>query len=120
MKSSGKTIAIATYEVASPTPRTLSPQSRQLRSDDTPREQPPVVRQVTQASVATFETSMIEIADALQTSFTEIESRSSGGMRLDSVEVQLEVSAEGKVAILGSGGSLSGKTSLKLTFKRPS
>jgi len=41
-----------------------------------------------------------------------------GPLQIDSMEVNLEVSAEGKLAFLGTGGSVSGKTSFKIQFKR--
>lgn len=41
-----------------------------------------------------------------------------GGMRLDTMEVHLEVTANGKFAFLGSEAGLKGTTSFKLLFKR--
>lgn len=41
-----------------------------------------------------------------------------GGLSIDEVEVALEVGAEGAVGILGTGASVSGKTSLTVRFKR--
>ena len=39
-------------------------------------------------------------------------------LRLDQVELSIEVSSEGQVSILGSGGKLEGKGGIKLSFKR--
>ena len=40
------------------------------------------------------------------------------GLCLDQVELSIEVSSEGQVSILGSGGKLEGKGGIKLCFKR--
>lgn len=39
-------------------------------------------------------------------------------LRLDQVELSIEVSSEGQISILGSGGKLEGKGGIKLSFKR--
>jgi hypothetical protein len=41
------------------------------------------------------------------------------GLSLEEVELSIEVSSEGQVSILGSGGKLEGKGGIKLNFKRP-
>ncbi len=43
----------------------------------------------------------------------------SPGLQLDLVELSVEISSEGQVSILGSGGKLGGKGGLKLTFRPP-
>lgn len=40
------------------------------------------------------------------------------GLTLEQVELSIEVSSEGKVSILGSGGKLEGKGGMKLSFRR--
>jgi hypothetical protein len=65
--------------------------------------------------VKNFDDAMIVLHDM----FDKAENASVGGLRLDTVKVNLEVSGEGKLAFLGSGGSISGKSSFELTFKRP-
>ena len=40
------------------------------------------------------------------------------GLALEEVELSIEVSSEGKISILGSGGKLEGKGGIKLSFKR--
>lgn len=40
------------------------------------------------------------------------------GLRLDEVEISVEINAQGQVSIMGSGGSLSDKGAIKLKFKR--
>jgi hypothetical protein len=46
------------------------------------------------------------------------QSRAETGMLLDGIELSIEVSSEGQISILGSGGKLEGKGGIKLTFKR--
>lgn len=48
--------------------------------------------------------------------FDQAESRT--GLSLEQVELSIEVSSEGQVSILGSGGKLEGKGGIKLSFKR--
>ena len=45
---------------------------------------------------------------------TSAESR----VQLDVVELSIEISSEGQVSILGSGGKIGGRGGVKLTFKR--
>ena len=44
--------------------------------------------------------------------------QSVGDIGLDSIELNLEVTAEGKVGLLGMGATVTGTSGLKLTFKR--
>ena len=46
------------------------------------------------------------------------QARGETGLVLDQVELSIEVSSEGQVSILGSGGKLEGKGGIKLSFKR--
>jgi|ERR1700722_20104892 hypothetical protein len=46
------------------------------------------------------------------------QSRGETGLSLEQVELSIEVSSEGQVSILGSGGKLEGKGGIKLSFKR--
>ena len=39
-------------------------------------------------------------------------------VHLDVVELSIEISSEGQVSILGSGGKIAGRGGIKLTFKR--
>lgn len=39
-------------------------------------------------------------------------------LRLDEIELAVEINAQGQVSVLGSGGSLSDKGAIKLKFKR--
>ena len=42
-----------------------------------------------------------------------------GGYEVDQIEVPLEITAEGSVGILGSGGSLGGTAGLSVVLRRP-
>jgi len=46
------------------------------------------------------------------------QSRAETGIVLDGVELSIEISSEGQISILGSGGKLEGKGGIKLGFKR--
>ena len=46
------------------------------------------------------------------------QSRSETGIVLEEIELSIEISSEGQVSILGSGGKLEGKGGIKLSFKR--
>nr|WP_294522372.1 hypothetical protein [uncultured Rhodopila sp.] len=46
------------------------------------------------------------------------QTRTETGLSLDQVELSIEVSSEGQVSILGTGGKLEGKGGIKLSFKR--
>lgn len=46
------------------------------------------------------------------------QSRAEAGLLLDEVELSIEISSQGQISILGSGGKLEGKGGIKLTFKR--
>jgi hypothetical protein len=46
------------------------------------------------------------------------QSRGQSGLSLDQVELSIEISSEGQVSILGSGGKLEGKGGIKLSFTR--
>ena len=40
------------------------------------------------------------------------------GLSLEDVELSIEISSEGQISILGSGGKISGSGGIKLSFKR--
>lgn len=46
------------------------------------------------------------------------QSRVETGLLLEEVELSIEISSEGQISILGSGGKLEGKGGIKLSFKR--
>ena len=46
------------------------------------------------------------------------QTRAETGLSLEEVELSIEVSSEGQVSILGTGGKLDGKGGIKLSFRR--
>jgi hypothetical protein len=46
------------------------------------------------------------------------QSRAETGMVLDGIELSIEISSEGQISILGSGGKLEGKGGIKFSFRR--
>jgi NTP pyrophosphatase (non-canonical NTP hydrolase) len=46
------------------------------------------------------------------------QARSEAALSLEEVELSIEVSSEGQISILGSGGKISGTGGIKLSFKR--
>ena len=46
------------------------------------------------------------------------QARTESGLQLDVVELSIEISSEGQISLLGSGGKLGGKGGIKLTFRR--
>jgi hypothetical protein len=46
------------------------------------------------------------------------QTRGETGLSLDQVELWIEVSSEGQVSIIGTGGKLEGRSGIKLSFKR--
>ena len=46
------------------------------------------------------------------------QARPEAGLLLEDVELSIEISSEGQISVLGSGGMIGGKGGIKLTFKR--
>jgi hypothetical protein len=46
------------------------------------------------------------------------QARNETGLSLEAVELSIEVSSEGQISILGSGGKIGGSGGIKLSFKR--
>jgi NTP pyrophosphatase (non-canonical NTP hydrolase) len=46
------------------------------------------------------------------------QARNESGLSLEEVELSIEVSSEGQISILGSGGKIGGSGGIKLSFKR--
>ena len=46
------------------------------------------------------------------------QARNETGLSLEEVELSIEVSSEGQISILGSGGKIGGSGGIKLSFKR--
>ena len=52
--------------------------------------------------------------------FDRAERQQSAGMRLDEVELAVEINGEGQLSLLGTGGKVGGKGAITLKFKRES
>lgn len=63
-------------------------------------------------------TNFANAMSVLGSMFQEAGTRVFGGLTLDQIEVNLEVSADGKLTFLGSGAALKGSTSFRLLFER--
>ena len=48
----------------------------------------------------------------------EKEAKKASGMCLDEIELSVEIGAEGEIRLIGSGAKASGKSAIKLKFKR--
>jgi hypothetical protein len=76
------------------------------------------IRMPIEVPVSIVSKSFAQVLDNLGEVFNAAAKKTLGGMRLQEVEVSLDVSAEGKVGLLGTGASITGSTGLRLTFKR--
>jgi hypothetical protein len=74
---------------------------------------------VTKVPIEELTQGIDDVFEFLRDTFTKSIARPLGGLNLDTVEVNLQASADGKLGLLGSGASLGGKASLKLVFSRP-
>jgi hypothetical protein len=66
-----------------------------------------------------LETQLQEFMKAMDQVVSKLPSQV-GGFKFDSVTLAVEVSAKGRVSLLGTGGELAGKGGLTLTLKRSS
>ncbi len=87
---------------------------RQRRAAIPPR----VYEQVTEVSLDALKSSLDSATESLSEVFTSAFERTFGAFELNEVEMALEVSANGKVGIMGSGASVKGSGSIKLKFVR--
>jgi hypothetical protein len=70
-------------------------------------------------AVAKLKANFVRTLAALHQTFDSALTDSFGALKLESFDVNLEITADGKVGVLGMGVGLSGTTGLKLTFQRP-
>ena len=73
------------------------------------------VRRVS-VNVDELQRSMGDLLTVLRHVFEQAQQQS--GLRLESVELAVDISAEGEVSILAAGGKIAGRGALKLSFKR--
>jgi hypothetical protein len=71
-------------------------------------------------SVSDLETKMSHFIESVGRIFRHAEHQTSpsGGIKLDEIELSVEISGEGEVKLLGTGGKATGKGAIKLKFKR--
>jgi hypothetical protein len=74
------------------------------------------IRQRVPLDAVALKTQMNGLLQVVSEVFAQASTQS--GLQLDEVELSVEINAQGQVSILGSGGSLSDKGAIKLTFKR--
>ncbi|MBV8580152.1 MAG: hypothetical protein JOZ86_05905 [Candidatus Eremiobacteraeota bacterium] len=88
------------------------------RNDRRPSAIVPVQTAVTTVGVDAFIDNIGETTTALRRVFETQFTEAFGEYKLDEIEVDLEISADGKVGFLGSSVGVKGSSSFKLKFKR--
>jgi hypothetical protein len=68
-------------------------------------------------SAESLRSSFKELVDALASTLTMPDTI--GSFQVDALDIELELTAEGHIGLLGNGGTLGGKGSLTLRLKRP-
>jgi hypothetical protein len=73
-----------------------------------------------EVSVSALEQKMSHFLQSVSRIFHKAEEQEnqSLGMRLDEIELSVEISGKGEVKLLGTGGEAGGKGAIKLKFKR--
>lgn len=79
---------------------------------------PKVYEQVTEVSLDALKSSLDAATDSLSEIFSSAFERTFGDFELNEVEMALEVSADGRVGIMGTGAGVKGSGSIKLKFTR--
>lgn len=79
---------------------------------------PRVYEQVTEVSLDALKSSLDAATESLSEVFATAFERTFGAFELNEVEMALEVSADGKVGIMGTGAGVKGSGSIKLKFVR--
>jgi hypothetical protein len=105
-------IPIITYEALSEEPR-KNPDNEMLAPSSRDRLMGPSLSKV---SAETLRSSFNELVDALKSTLTMPDAI--GSFQVDALDIQLELTAEGQIGLLGNGGKLGGKGSLTLRLKR--
>jgi hypothetical protein len=73
---------------------------------------------VTDITLDAFQANIANTTDALSSIFSTAFDKEFGEFQLNDVEVNLEISADGKVGFMGTGVGIKGSSSLKLKFER--
>lgn len=81
------------------------------------REPGEAVRGRTLVKAEQLKREMSEFLDAMQEVLEQAE-RPKSKMRLEEIEISIEINGEGQVSLLGTGGKVGGKGGMTLKFKR--
>ena len=90
---------------------------------DNPHEDAQRLREIRSQTVRTrrsaeeLQASMGEFLEVMEESFARAE-RTESKMRLEEIELSVEINGEGKVSLLGNGGKAGAKGAIKLKLKR--
>jgi hypothetical protein len=73
-----------------------------------------------EVSVSALELKMSHFLQSVGRIFHKAEQQENqaSGMRLDEIELSIEINGEGEVKLLGTGGKAGGKGAIKIKFKR--
>jgi hypothetical protein len=93
-------------------------QSLRPKTDRRPSTTPKVYQSVTDVGLDLFSKNIDSATAALSHVFTSAFEKTFGDFQLNEVEVNLEISADGKVGFLGSGVGVKGSSSFTLRFTR--
>ena len=85
--------------------------------DFTPERKPREADKKHLVKAETLKREMSEFLDAMQEVLEQAEQPRSK-MRLEEIEITIEINGEGKVSLLGTGGKVGGKGGMTLKFKR--
>jgi hypothetical protein len=106
-------IPIITYKALNAEPK-RSPDNKMLG----PSSRDPLMGpSLSKVSAESLRSSFKELVDALGSTLTMPDAI--GSFQVDALDIQLELTAEGHIGLLGNGGKLGGKGSLTLRLKRP-
>ncbi|NEO26233.1 MAG: hypothetical protein F6K03_04890 [Kamptonema sp. SIO4C4] len=76
------------------------------------------LKQRTEVPVDALKEEMGKLYTVMTQLFNQFQSRQPETLRLDEVELSIEVNSKGQVSIVGMGGEVSGKGAITLKFKR--
>ncbi|ELS33486.1 MULTISPECIES: Pepco domain-containing protein [Pseudanabaena] len=112
------TIAVEPYEQEPQSAETSVGNTRGWFSEDQPNQNS--VKHEKTLSVAELEAKMSGFLQMVGRVFSsaEKEAKKTSGMSLDEIELSVEIGAEGEIRLIGSGAKASGKSAIKLKFKR--
>lgn len=105
----------AIWVVTDDTPQTPIDNKRSYR--EVPAE---AAQRAVKISVQKLEQEMASFLSAVSRLFyrAEQQAEKKPGMQLDEIEISVEISGEGEVKLIGTGGKAAGKGAIKIKFKR--